>query len=143
MQGFFQQYLTLYRPLISKLNELLGEYDLSYSLWQVIFYIKNNGPSMLVDISNHYNVEKPTITRRVYSLEEKQIVNQIPSKDRREKIIQLTQLGEEIYQTCRKRITELEYRVMQDIPEEEQNASFKIFPKIRDNMINKEGNKHE
>ena len=70
MEGFFQRYLRLYRPLITSLNELLSAYELSYSLWEVVFYIKNNGPSTLVDIANHYNVEKPTITRRVHRLEE-------------------------------------------------------------------------
>lgn len=136
MQGFFQRFLLLYRPLISKLNELLGEYNLSYSLWQVIIYLKNNGPSSLVDISNHYNIEKPSITRRVHSLKEKLIVKAILGKDRREKIIHLTNLGEEIYQVCRKRITELEYNVMKDIPEDEQVITFEVLPKILENITN-------
>ena len=108
MEGFFQRYLRLYRPLITSLNELLSAYELSYSLWEVVFYIKNNGPSTLVDIANHYNVEKPTITRRVHRLEELQMVKQIAGQDRREKIIQLTELGEEVYKACRKKITNLE-----------------------------------
>lgn len=137
MQGFFQRYLRLYRPLITKLNELLATYDLSYSLWQVIVYVKNNGPATLVDISTNYNVEKPTITRRVQRLEESQLVKQIASKDRREKIIQLTELGEEIYQACRKDITELENSVMEGIPWEEQVATFQVLPKIKDNIMNR------
>ena len=120
MEGFFQRYLSLYRPLITSLNELMSTYELSYSLWQVIFYIKNNGPSTLVEISNQYNVEKPTITRRVHRLEELQMVKQIAGKDRREKVIQLTELGEEIYQACRKNITDLENNVMEGIAKEEQ-----------------------
>lgn len=143
MQGFFQRYFLVYRPLISKLNVLLSEYDLSYSLWQVILYVKNNGPSTLVDISTYYNVEKPTITRRVQNLEEKLIVQVMPSKDRREKAIQLTELGEEIYKVCRQKITELEYSVMEGIPEDEQHSAFQILPKILDNILTKEGNKNE
>ena len=137
MQGFFQRYLGLYRPLITKLNELLAVYDLSYSLWQVIVYVKNNGPATLVDISSNYNVEKPTITRRVQRLEESQLVKQIASKDRREKIIQLTELGEEVYKACRKDITELENSVMEGIPQEEQVAIFQVLPKIQDNIMNR------
>lgn len=134
MQGFFQRFLTIYRPLISKLNELLGEYDLSYSLWQVIIYLKTNGPSSLVDISSHYNIEKPSVTRRVHTLEEKLIVKEIVTKNRREKIIQLTELGEEIYQLCREKITKLEYSVMKDIPFEEQVSIFEVLPKILENI---------
>ena len=110
MEGYFRRFLRLYRPLITNLNELLASYNLSYSLWQVIFYVKNFGPSTLVEISSYYNVEKPTITRRVHRLEELQMVSQIPGKDRREKIIQLTEIGEEIYQICRVKITEMEYQ---------------------------------
>ncbi|MGE8080035.1 MarR family winged helix-turn-helix transcriptional regulator [Peribacillus loiseleuriae] len=143
LQGFFQRYLSVYRPLISKLNVLLGEHDLSYSLWQVIFFVKGNGPSTLVDISTHYNIEKPSITRSVHRLEEMQLIKQIPGKDRREKIIQLTNSGEEIYQVCRSKITELEYSIMKEIPEEMQETASQIFPLIRENLINKEGNKSE
>jgi MarR family transcriptional regulator, transcriptional regulator for hemolysin len=137
VQGFFQRYLRLYRSLITKLNELLAGYGLSYSLWQVIVYVKQNGPATLVEISSNYNVEKPTITRRVQRLEESKLVKQIASKDRREKIIQLTELGEEVYKACRKEITELENSAMEGIPQEEQVAIFEILPKIQDNIMNR------
>lgn len=138
MQGLFQRFFSLYRPLVSKLNELLGEYDLSYSLWQVIYYLKNNGPSALVDIANYYNIEKPSVTRRVNSLEEKLIVRAISSKDKREKIIELTETGEELYKVCRKRITELEHDVMKDITKNEQIITFETLPKMKANIINEE-----
>jgi DNA-binding MarR family transcriptional regulator len=143
MQGIFQRYLLLYRPLISRLNELLSEYDLSYSLWQVIFFVKNNGPSTLVEISVHFNVEKPTITRTVQRLEEKQLINVKQGKDRREKIISLSEFGEDLYQNCRQKITKLEYEAMQGIPIDEQSTVFEILPKIRKNIINLEGDRHE
>ena len=143
MEGFFQRYLSLYRPLITRLNEIMSTYELSYSLWQVIFYIKNNGPSTLVDIANQYNVEKPTITRRVQRLEDLQIVKQIPGMDRREKVIQLTEVGEEIYQACRKKITDLEYRVMDGIANEEQMITFQTLPKIQGNIMKGDGSKSE
>jgi MarR family transcriptional regulator, transcriptional regulator for hemolysin len=143
LQGFFQRYLFLYRPLISKLNELLAPFDLSYSQWQIIFYVKDNGPSTLVDISTHYNVEKPTITRTVQRLEEKQIMKQVPGKDKREKKIQLTESGEEVYKACRKKITEMEHSVMKGISEEEKQAAFEILPKVRKNILNSEEDENE
>ncbi|MCM3782504.1 MarR family transcriptional regulator [Neobacillus mesonae] len=136
MEGFFQRYLGLYRPIITKLNEVMSDYDLSYSLWQVIFYIKNNGPSTLVDISNQYHVEKPTITRRVHRLEELEMVVQIPGKDKREKIIQLTERGEEIYGECRKKITDLENSVMEGIDPKDQELMIQMIPKLRNNIVN-------
>ncbi|MFC5587705.1 MarR family winged helix-turn-helix transcriptional regulator [Sporosarcina soli] len=143
LEGFLRHFLRLYRPLITSLNELLSPFELSYSLWQVIHYVKNNGSSTLVDISTYYEVEKPTITRRVHRLEELQIVKQIPGTDRREKIIQLTDRGEEIYQVCRSKITDLENSVTEEIPKETQYALLKWLPQIRENILNKEGRKDE
>nr|WP_285890878.1 MarR family transcriptional regulator [Mesobacillus maritimus] len=125
------------------MNELLSTYELSYSLWQVMFYIKNHGPSTLVDISNQYQVEKPTITRRVHRLEELEIVKQIPGKDRREKIIQLTEKGDEIYKECRKKITDLEHSVMEGINSDEKITTFHTLPKIKENILQREGNKSD
>lgn len=134
MKGFFQRFISLYRPITSKMNDLLSEYNLSYSLWQVIFYLKNNGPSSLVDISKYYDIEKPSVTRRVQSLEEKMIITEIVSKNKREKIIKLTEEGEELYQICRERITCLEYEVMKGITEEEQQIVFEVLPQILANI---------
>lgn len=143
MQGFFYRYVRLYRPLITSLNDLLSDYDLSYSLWQVVFYVRNSGPCTLVEISKHFNIEKPSVTRMVHRLEEKAMVQQIPGKDKREKIIQITEVGEETYQTCRKKITELEYKIMKDIPEADQMAVFETLPKIKENIIELEEEKNE
>jgi len=143
MQGFFQRYLLLYRPLTSKLNELLGEYELSYSLWQIIFHVKNNGPSTLAAISDYFNIERPSVTRAVQRLEEKQIIEQIPGRNKREKMIQLTELGEDVYLSCREQITTLENSVMKDIPKEELNAAYEVLPKIRENMILRAGEQNE
>lgn len=136
MQGLFQRFFSLHRPLISKLNELLGEYDLSYSLWQVILYLKNNQPSSLVDIANYYNIEKPSITRRVQRLEERLIVKTISGKDRREKIIELNEIGEKLYDVCRERITQLENDVVKGISEDDQIITFETLPKIQKNITN-------
>lgn len=140
VQGFFRHYFSLHRVLISKMNELLAEYGLSYSLWTVIFYVKNHGTSTLVDIAHFYNVKKPVITRTVQSLEEKGIIRQIPGADKREKLIELTDAGEQVYQICRKLIDELEKAVMKTISEEEQAAIFESLPKIRANVLAMGGN---
>lgn len=140
MEGFFQQYLRLYRPLINTLNEILSEYQLSYSLWQVIFHLKQKGPSTLVEIAKRYNVEKPTITRRVNYLEELQIIEKMESRDRREKVIQLTATGEELYKTCRAKITNLEIEILEDISDKEKQAFSEMLSTIYQKFVSKERN---
>ena len=136
MQGIFARLMTIHRPLISQLNMLLGEHDLSYSLWQVMYCIKAKGPSSLVEIASYYCIEKPGISRSVYQLEERFLVETIPSKDRREKVIRLSERGEELYNICRTEITKLEHSVMKDISNEAQQILFDTLPCIRERLVN-------
>lgn len=129
--------MALHRPFVNKLNELLSEYELSYSLWQVIFYIEKNSESTLSEISKYYNIEKPSITRRVQNLEEKNIVKQIKGKDKREKLIVLTDEGVEICKDCRKKIIKLEEQVTSCLEKEEQIILQDYLIKIRENVLNK------
>jgi DNA-binding MarR family transcriptional regulator len=138
MQFFFQRYIRLYRSIISKLNEILGEHELSFSLWEVLLYVNNNGPSTLVEISNYYHVEKPSITRRVHRLKDQMLVEGVSSKDGREKMIQLTDSGNEVYKLCRQKINAFEDEVLRGIPDNEKDTLYQILPKIQKNILNKE-----
>lgn len=140
MEGFFQRYIRLYRPLINTINEILSEYDLSYSLWQVIYCVKHYGPTTLVEIAKRYNVEKPTITRRVNHLEERQLIKKVESRDKREKLIRLTESGEKLYSVCRVKITEFEIKMLDDMSEKEIKAFFQMLSTIQQKFETKEGN---
>lgn len=139
MGGLFRQYIRIHRSLMKHLNTLLEKYQLSYSLWQVMVYLKDEGTSTLVDISNYYQVEKPGITRRVQRLQELGFIKEVPSANRREKIIELTAEGEQVYQVCRKDITALEHHISKGLSDEEQQTAFQFLMKIQDNMQSKEG----
>lgn len=143
MEGFLSRFFSLHRPLQTALNDRLAPYDLSYSLWQVLYYVENRGPSMLVDIAAYYNVEKPAITRRVFRLEELGIIEQIDGPDRRGKVIRLTKHGRDIYRTCRRSITELEHRLMDGIPNEEAAITFHTIPKLQVNLARLEESPHD
>ncbi|KZE37301.1 MarR family transcriptional regulator [Bhargavaea cecembensis] len=139
MEGIFRQYLAVYRPLITRLNQLLEPHGLSYSLWQVIFYIEREGPSTLVEISNYYEVEKPSITRRVHRLEEQGVVEQIPGNDRRVKVIRLTESGETVYRDCREKISRLERKLLEGVGYEEQVLLNRLLPEIKKNLLREGG----
>ncbi|WP_130860510.1 MarR family winged helix-turn-helix transcriptional regulator [Gracilibacillus phocaeensis] len=143
MEGFFRTFMQVYRPMVTQLNDVLADYQLSYSLWQVIVYLHREGHSTLVEISSHYHVEKPSITRRVHRLEELNLIQVMPSENRREKVIQLTDHGAAIYQECRTKITELEHHVLTGLTEQEKKVIFQALNKIQKNMISKEGNVRE
>ena len=138
LEGFFKLIITSYRPIIALLIQKLHAYGLSYVLWEVIRYIKINGASTLVDISRYYEVEKPTITKRVNRLVALGLVKQIPGLDRREKIIQLTEKGEEMYVFCREQISALETQMLKDISPEHKHILFQTLEYVQDYMMKEE-----
>ena len=134
MLGFFRQCLPLQRRIVSKLNERLGQFGLSYSQWTVLYYVKNHGAAVLAEIAAYYGVKKPVITRSVQTLEAELLVEQLPSRDRREKLIHLTAKGEEIYAAGRILIDALEQETLVGLSEAEVSALFASMVTIRKNL---------
>ncbi|MEH7072785.1 MarR family winged helix-turn-helix transcriptional regulator [Neobacillus drentensis] len=135
-QKFFHQLLRLYRPFENKLNIHLAEHQLHRAQWSILYYLFNHGAATLVDLSHYLYVEKPTVTRTINRLEELGYVEQVPSKDKREKRIQLTELGRKVYLDVRVTIDQFESDILKGISEQEQLAAIRMMGEIRNNIIN-------
>lgn len=120
---FFHHYLQVSRSFTKKLNEQLSQINMYHAQWTVIYYLYNSETATLVEISNYFNVEKPTITRTVNRLEELGFVEQIPGKDKRERRIQLTDLGIHMYEEGKKIVDEFERNLMKDIPKADREIT--------------------
>ncbi|MGE7766055.1 MarR family winged helix-turn-helix transcriptional regulator [Peribacillus sp. NPDC096540] len=134
-QKFFQELLLLYRPFENNLNIQLNKHHLHRAQWSILHYLSNYGSATLVELANYQSVEKPTITRTITRLEELGYVEHVPSKDRREKRMQLTELGTKIYSDVRVTIDQYEQDILKGITEEEQLAAIRIMSQIRNNII--------
>ncbi|MBX9957485.1 MarR family transcriptional regulator [Peribacillus simplex] len=134
-QKFFQQLLLLYRPFENNLNIQLNKHDLHRAQWSILYYLNNYGSATLVELANYQSVEKPTITRTIARLEELGYVEHVPSKDKREKRMQLTELGKKVYSEVRVTIDQYEQEILKGITEEEQLAAIRIMGEIRNNII--------
>ncbi|USK77623.1 MarR family winged helix-turn-helix transcriptional regulator [Peribacillus frigoritolerans] len=134
-QKFFQQLLLLYRPFENNLNIQLNKHDLHRAQWSILYYLNNYGSATLVELANYQSVEKPTITRTIARLEELGYVEHVPSKDKREKRMRLTELGKKVYSEVRVTIDQYEQEILEGITEEEQLAAIRIMGEIRNNII--------
>ncbi|WP_099354049.1 MarR family winged helix-turn-helix transcriptional regulator [Fredinandcohnia onubensis] len=132
---FFQQLTQLYRPFESKLNVELGKHQLYRAQWSILYYIVNFGSPTLVEISNYLGVEKPTVTRTINRLEELGYVENIPGKDKREKRMQLTDLGKKVYLEVRETVDEFEKEITEGVSEKELLQAIQIMKTIRNNLI--------
>jgi MarR family transcriptional regulator, transcriptional regulator for hemolysin len=132
---FFQQLTHLYRPFESKLNVELGKHQLYRAQWSILYYIVNFGSPTLVEISNYLGVEKPTVTRTINRLEELGYVENIPGKDKREKRMQLTDLGKKVYLEVRETVDEFEREIIEGVSEKELLQAILVMKTIRNNLI--------
>lgn len=135
----FRQFVLMERPVAVNLNKIISGFDLTLSQWKVIDFIERSGTCTLVAISRHFSIEKPHITRTINSLEEKQLVEKLSGKDKREKRIQLTVLGKEMYAACRNILDKVELHLVSGMSDEEQRALLRSLIAIRDNMKNYSG----
>lgn len=69
------------------------------------------------------------------SLEELGYVEHVPGKDKREKRMQLTEAGKEIYKTVRVTIDQYEEEILTGITEVEQQEAIRIMGEIRNNIL--------
>jgi MarR family transcriptional regulator, transcriptional regulator for hemolysin len=132
---FFQQLVLLYRPFENNLNIQLGKHHLYRAQWTILYYLSNYGSATLVELSNYQSVEKPTVTRTINRLEELGYVEHVPSNDKREKRMKLTELGTNVYKDVRVTIDQFEQDLLKGISEEEQLEAIRIMEEIRNNII--------
>ena len=130
----FRQFLQMERPIANEIDKVLNTFDLTLSQWRIIAYLENLGTSTLVGISSYLSIEKPSVTRKISCLEEKHLVEQIIGKDKREKRIQLTSLGKEVFAAGRDTLDEIELRLLNGITNEEQRSVLQVLMKIRENI---------
>lgn len=125
----------LYRPFENHLNIQLNKHNLHRAEWTILYYLYNYGSATLVEISHYQGVEKPTITRTFASLEAMDYVEQAIGKDKREKRMQLTEIGKSAYEHARTSIDQYEQAILQGISTEKQNEMIHIMKEIRNNIL--------
>lgn len=135
-QILFHQLIMLYRPFEHKLNEILNENNLHRAQWTILFYLYHQGPATSVMIAQYLGVEKPTVARTFKSLTTLQYVEPAVGKDRREKLMQLTDSGKETYENVRIGIDEFEQRILSGVTKTEQKTMIEIMKTIRNNIMN-------
>ncbi|WP_455662096.1 MarR family winged helix-turn-helix transcriptional regulator [Pradoshia sp.] len=130
-QHFFHQYLQLSRSFTKNLNEHLAAHGMFHSQWVIIHFLKRNGPATLSEIVQYLNVEKPTVTRTVSRLEERNLIVQLESTDKRLKRIDLTKAGEEMYELCNEAALNYEKTVIAGVTEEEMTIAMNVIKKMQ------------
>ncbi|MGL3045057.1 MarR family winged helix-turn-helix transcriptional regulator, partial [Acinetobacter pecorum] len=80
-----------------------------------LYIIQAHQQCTLVDISSYLNVSKPGITKRIQQLVELDLIAQIETEDKRQKLFKLSEQGIETFAMCSKQIDAFEDQLLEQI----------------------------
>ncbi|MDR7239997.1 MarR family winged helix-turn-helix transcriptional regulator [Neobacillus drentensis] len=116
----------LSRHLTNTLNEALKPLGLYGSQWSVIFVLKSKGSLTQKELCEYLFVEAPPMTRTIQRLVKQGYVLQVPGKDKREKLIQLTDVALKMFPLWEKTVIETNQSLMKHFPETSQEELFHL-----------------
>ncbi|MFK4998293.1 MarR family winged helix-turn-helix transcriptional regulator [Bacillus sp. N9] len=102
--------------------------------WTVVYVLYSLGPLTQAELCNHLNVEAPTMTRTIRRLETADFVFRAEGKDKREKLVTLTDKAKAHYPIWKKTIHSFEKQLMQEISIQEQLHSEDVLNKLMKNI---------
>ncbi|RYL27269.1 MarR family winged helix-turn-helix transcriptional regulator [Acinetobacter piscicola] len=109
------------RMLSEEINQILEPLGLNYSLWQVIYVIDLKGHCTLQDIAEYLNVSKPSITKRIKILQQMKVLTQLETEDKRQKMLSLSDQGQQLYLRCSPYIDVFEQQLLADVSQQQQH----------------------
>lgn len=124
----------MYRPFTNQINLQLEKYQLYSSQWGVLRLLTDRGPHSLVEIANFMYIEKPSVTRLVQKLVEIGYVETVAGKDKREKLVQLTEQGEHIVQEIQAYLKPFLENALEGVTEQDIDIATQVLAKIRANI---------
>ncbi|WP_088007366.1 MarR family winged helix-turn-helix transcriptional regulator [Indiicoccus explosivorum] len=127
------------RLSVKEANVLLKRYGLYSSQWSILALLKRRGPMSQTDIWQYLNVEAPTVTRTVIRLEEQGWVVRKEGRDKRERIVQLTEKSEGSLADIAEQIRAQEEFLLSGLTDEEQELLLTLLRKINADSTGKEG----
>ena len=118
------------RLFSQEINTLIEPLGLNYSLWQVLYLIHHYQVCSALDIAHDLGVSKPSISKRIQVLLDKQLIEQIESQDKRQKLLQLTTLGKHHFQICVEKIDTREHELLSPLDPTEQVIAHRVLNQL-------------
>lgn len=133
----FDSFTKLYRPYIKMVQPIMTDYDLHPAQWLILKDIAVNVDTTLVQISKRRSIEKPTTRKILKALEAREWIVARTGEDRREKLLQLSPKGQDVYEYMTSKIATLQQQHLEalNITEEEYHRTVEILDQLYDSMI--------
>ncbi|KMT22025.1 MarR family winged helix-turn-helix transcriptional regulator [Clostridium cylindrosporum] len=124
----------LARYFNKRLNERISPHGLYTSQWGIILYLYQRGECTQVELCQYLCVEAPTITRTLSRMEEMGWIIRGEGKDKRQRLISLTDKAYEMFPKWSAESYNLEQEAMQNIDKEELEIFKKVLLQMMKNL---------
>jgi MarR family transcriptional regulator, transcriptional regulator for hemolysin len=118
------------RHITKEVNEYLQKHELFSAQWTILYCLKTQGPMTQSEIWRYLNVEAPTVTRTLVKLEKGGWVKRTSGKDKRERIVSLTEKAKECLPLVEQDIKAFEKEMSSNLTDEEQDQLFFLLNKL-------------
>ncbi|WP_163538925.1 MarR family transcriptional regulator [Gracilibacillus sp. YIM 98692] len=128
------QLLHLYnqkiRLFMNELNLTLKPFDLYSSQWSILYTLYQKGDMTQTEIWRYLKVEAPTVTRTLARMETSGWVQRTIGKDKRERLVTLTDNARQYYPEIIQAVKQSEQRFLGKLTEEEQRQLQQLLEKL-------------
>ncbi|SDG92561.1 DNA-binding transcriptional regulator, MarR family [Alteribacillus persepolensis] len=120
------------RHLSKELNKVLEQHQLYNSQWTILYTLSQKGPMSQTQIWQYLDVEAPTVTRTLARMEKSGWVQRVPGKDKRERIVVLTDRAQQELPDIQQTIQQYEASYVASLSESEQQQLYHLLNKLGD-----------
>lgn len=118
------------RFITKEVNEMLNTFNLYSSQWAILYSLDKFGPMKQTEIWQYLNVEAPTTTRTLTRMESNHWITRSEGKDKRERIVCLTDYAKNKLPEIKRTINELEESLLTPLSQKEQEQFVTLLNKI-------------
>lgn len=134
-QTFRASLLQTARLINDEINIILLPYQLNSSFWQALYVIHKKEGCTSIEIAEYLNVSKPSIAKRINALIDLDLLEQIPTEDKRQKKFILSTTGEILYKTCSSLIDEFENNLLKDFLGNDIETTKKLLTQLSQKIL--------
>ncbi|SFE62421.1 MarR family winged helix-turn-helix transcriptional regulator [Alteribacillus iranensis] len=118
------------RQLKKELDDKLQVHDLYYAQWTILYTLSRKGSITQTELWKYLQVEAPTITRTLTRMEEKGWIVRTPGRDKRERLVALTEEALAKLPRIKETIDDTEQQFVTSLSEEEQQKLYHLLEKL-------------
>ena len=123
------------RLINDEINIILLPYQLNSSFWQALYVIHKKEGCTSIEIAEYLNVSKPSIAKRINALIDLDLLEQIPTEDKRQKKFILSTKGEVLYKECSSLIDEFENNLLKDFLDNDISTTKKLLTQLSQKIL--------